>query len=262
MDKEDLIKLGSKTAKDGFKNELFVVETFNEWKTNKLAQEWLTKMNYTLKDIEYVKAIKIKGSYKADIQIQIKITIKLKEEIDCQNIQVKLVSNSNGFNQIDKRWLKKYQELWGIPQDVYELLQYYTGELKPYRKDTRDERRMFAHELSEREQKLILDFLNKNKTLIISDILKGRGQFSTEWMLVVLKSKDNNVDIKWALEPINYVLNYFGNSDVGITKQGNFKIGRITMQRKGGDNGRETAHMLQFKINPALLIKDKSNDQN
>jgi R.HinP1I restriction endonuclease len=27
------------------------------------------------------------------------------------------------------------------------------------------------------------------------------------------------------------------------------------MQRKGGDGGRETARMLQFKINPALLFK-------
>ena len=40
-----------------------------------------------------------------------------------------------------------------------------------------------------------------------------------------------------------------------ITKQGNLKIGRITMQRKGGDGGRETAKMLQFKINPALLLE-------
>ncbi|MBX7261288.1 MAG: hypothetical protein K1X26_06545 [Chitinophagales bacterium] len=27
------------------------------------------------------------------------------------------------------------------------------------------------------------------------------------------------------------------------------------MQRKGGDNGRETAKMLQFKINPAELFE-------
>ena len=27
------------------------------------------------------------------------------------------------------------------------------------------------------------------------------------------------------------------------------------MQRKGGDNGRKTAQMLQFKINPAELLK-------
>ena len=31
----------------------------------------------------------------------------------------------------------------------------------------------------------------------------------------------------------------------------------ITMQRKGGDNGRETAKMLQFKINPVQLFDAK-----
>lgn len=45
-----------------------------------------------------------------------------------------------------------------------------------------------------------------------------------------------------------------GNGIIKITKQGNFKIGKITMQRKGGDNGRNTANMLQFKINPAELF--------
>ncbi len=34
-------------------------------------------------------------------------------------------------------------------------------------------------------------------------------------------------------------------------------FGRITMQRKGGDGGRDTAKMLQFKINPALLFDAK-----
>jgi hypothetical protein len=29
------------------------------------------------------------------------------------------------------------------------------------------------------------------------------------------------------------------------------------VQRKGGDGGRETAKMLQFKINPALLFEAK-----
>ena len=32
----------------------------------------------------------------------------------------------------------------------------------------------------------------------------------------------------------------------------------ITMQRKSGDNGRETAKMLQFKINPAELFDIKN----
>lgn len=53
---------------------------------------------------------------------------------------------------------------------------------------------------------------------------------------------------------MNVCLNYFGNDEIIITKQGNFRIGKITMQRKGGDGGRDTAKMLQFKINPAELF--------
>ena len=112
---------------------------------------------------------------------------------------------------------------------------------------------MFANELTESEQQLLLNFFNDNKTLIISDILKGRGKLSAEWMLVILKLK-NAENIKWALEPINKVLNHFGNGEILITPRGSFKIGKITVQRKGGDNGRESANMLQFKINPAELV--------
>jgi hypothetical protein len=71
-------------------------------------------------------------------------------------------------------------------------------------------------------------------------------------MLVILKIKEE--ELKWALKPINFCLNLFGNGEVCITKQGSIKIGNITVQRKGGDNGRKTAQMLQFKINPCLLF--------
>jgi len=70
-------------------------------------------------------------------------------------------------------------------------------------------------------------------------------------MLVVLKSKGNN---KWILKDINQVMNFFATGEVKITPRGSLKIGRITMQRKGGDAGRETAKMLQFKINPVKLF--------
>ena len=87
--------------------------------------------------------------------------------------------------------------------------------------------------------------------MIVSDILKGRGKFSAEWMLVILKV---GTTLKWELEPINYVLNFFGNGEVSMTPRGSISIGKITVQRKGGDGGRDTANMLQFKINPAELI--------
>lgn len=243
---------GSKTAKDGFKNEDFVIQCFNDWKNNNLAQDWLKEMEYNLNDIEYVEANKVKGSFKADIQVEIRITIKLKSLTDVQNLQVKLVSNPQGFNQIDKRWVKNYEEMWKIPKNILTILKYFTGEKSPYIKNPKDTRRMFAHELSKQDQESLLNFLENNKTLIVSDILKGRGKFAAEWMLVILKIKDKK--IKWALKPINFVLNHFGNGNVEITPRGSFKIGKITMQRKGGDGGRETANMLQFKINPCEIL--------
>jgi len=252
-DKEILINRGSVTAKNGFKNEDFTIEEFNNWQTSQLARLWLEAMSYDLAEIESVRAAKVKGSYKADIQVEIKIEIKLKSLTDIQNLQVKLVSNPKGFNQIDKRWLKSYDELWSIPSNVYELLQYFTGEKLPKISNPRDDRRMFADEFSGEEQQLLLNFFNDNKTLIVNDILKGRGKFAAEWMLVILRLDDTGT-IQWALEPINKVLNHFGNGEISITPKGSFKIGNITIQRKGGDGGRPTANMLQFKINPAELI--------
>jgi hypothetical protein len=242
--------LGSQTAKNGFLNEDDIVLKFNSWQTDEDSQKWLLIMEYQLNEIEYVKAVKLSG-YKTDVQVQ--VTIKLKEAIDAQNLQVKLVSNPKGFNQIDKRWVDKYAEMWDIPTEIISILKRYTGEILPSIKDPKDNRRMFANEFTLKEQKNILNFINKNKSLIVSDILKGRGQFAAEWMLVAQKVEENS---RWVLRPMNFCLNHFGNGDVEITERGNFKIGRITMQRKGGDNGRNTAKMLQFKINPAELFED------
>ncbi|MBQ6443240.1 MAG: hypothetical protein IJJ11_01005 [Methanosphaera sp.] len=57
------------------------------------------------------------------------------------------------------------------------------------------------------------------------------------------------------MQPINKVINYYSKGEVFITPKGNLKIGKISMQRKGGDNGKKSANMLQFKINPAKLFE-------
>jgi len=243
------LERGSQTAKNGFRNEDDIVRKFNDWKNDKDAQVCLIIMKYKLSEIEYVEAIKIFG-YKTDVQVQ--VTIKLKKAIDVENLQVKLVSNPKGFNQIDKRWVDKYAEMWDIPRQIVSILNRYTGDEKPSIKKPKDKRRMFANEFTEVEQKAILRWLSKNQSLIVSDILKGRGKFAAEWMLVAQKVEKN---AKWILKPMNFCMNYFGNGKIEITNRGNFKIGRITMQRKGGDGGRETAKMLQFKINPAELFE-------
>lgn len=253
MNKKELIKLGSQTAKSGFQNERDVIDHFNNWQKDEVAKKWLNVMGYNISDIEYLEATKVRGHYKADIQVRVKIIIKLKFQEDLQNLQVKLVSNSYGFNQIDKRWVNKYVELWNIPKDITKLLKLFTGEIKPTRKKLKDPRRMFLDEMSKEDLEKIINFFESKKILVISDVLKGRGEFSADWMLVMLKV---NNETKWALKSINEVLQIFGNGNVMPTKEYSLWIGRIKMQRKGGDNGRETAKMLQFKINPVELFND------
>lgn len=65
--------------------------------------------------------------------------------------------------------------------------------------------------------------------------------------------RKNKTSIKWVLKPINEVINFY-SGNVEFSPQGNLKIGKITMQRKGGDAGRDTSKMLQFKINPCELL--------
>ena len=251
MNRDELIKLGSRTAKRGFKTEKDIANKFNNWRTDEDAQQWLTIMGYDLKEIEKVKAIIITGSHKTDVQVQ--ITIYLKEAIAIENLSIKLVSNPQGFNQVDKRWIDKYVEMWSIPENITTALKLFTGELRPTRENLRDQRRMFLDEMDAQTQKLVVDFFSENKILIVSDILKGSDEFPADWMLVVLKKKKGNPE--WVLKHINHVLNTFGSGDVRITDRGSLRIGKITMQRKGGNGGRDTSKMLQFKINPVEMFR-------
>lgn len=245
----DYSLLGSETAKNGFKNERDIVEKFNEWKNDDDAKKWLIIMGYSLSEIESVKAYIIHQS-KTDVQVI--IHVKLKEYEDVQNLQVKLVSGEGrGYNQIDKRWVDKYKELWQMDEDVVEILKHYTGELPPTVKKPRDKRRMFIDEFSDEKKVRLLKFFEDNKVMILTDIFKGRGRMSAEWMLVAQKMDSN---ARWVLKPMNVVMNYFGKGNVEISNRGNISIGRITVQRKGGDGGRKTACMLQFKISPAELF--------
>lgn len=244
----NLVQKGSQTAKNGFKNEQDICDKFNNWQLDKEARQWLEIMHYDLDKIDYVNAVVLHG-YKADVNLQVQI--RLKQAIDTENIQIKLVSNKKGFNQVDKRWLSHYREMWNIPEDVYHLLQHYTGEILPYKNVVRDARRMFVDEFTIEEQNLLLEWFQDNKMLVISDIIKGRGQFCAEWVLVAQKLQNN---ARWILVNINEALQHYSEGEVKVSPRGSIYIGRITVQRKGGDNGRDTANMLQFKLDPTQLF--------
>lgn len=207
-------------------------------------------MGYDLEKVEYVKAIKWPKWTKTDVHVQIKIIIKLQDQIDIQNISAKLVSNESGFNQIDKRWVADYNKLWNIPKTVFDTLEHFCWMKKPYISNVRDTRRMFLDEIWEQERHELIDFFYKNKIMIVSDIIRWRWEFCVEWMLVIRKYWD----YEWVLKPINEVMNYFWTWEVRVTGKGSLKIWKIWMQRKWWDSWRHTANMLQFKLDPTELF--------
>jgi hypothetical protein len=239
------VELGSQTAKNGFKNEDDVKAKFVNWRSDPDAQSWLGVIGYKLSAIDSISVTKPHGE-KADIEV----TIKTKSSAKTEGISIKLVSSPNGFNQIDKRWRSHYAAMWKMPVDVQSALKLFVGETPPV-KHSRSLDRMFLNELNEDSQKAVIKFFESHKAEIVSDLFQGGGPHAAGWIMVAFKATSNT---RWTLKRVEDVIKFYSDGPVAITSGGNLKIGRITMQRKGGDGGRDTAKMLQFKINPAPLM--------
>jgi hypothetical protein len=148
--------------------------------------------------------------------------------------------------------------MWGFDDDITCWLKIFTGENNPksFIKLTckiklRDKRRLFLDEMPEDIRNKILDFFKENKIIVVSDILKGRGGLSANWMLVTRYNKDEDTTT-WTLKDINSAMNFFGRGDVKISPRGSLYMGKITMQRKGGT---PDPTKLQFKIKPCQLFE-------
>jgi hypothetical protein len=248
MKKSELINLGSITARSGFENERDVAIMFEHWDEYPIAKSWLQLLGIDPNMIEGIKT-KIISGQKTDVQVL--VNLKNNPNVIKRNLQVKLVTNESGFNQVDKRWVDNYVILFGIPPKIAKLLKLYTGEIKPIIKNPRDSRRMFMDEFPLEDQKIILDFFRKNKNRILQLILAGEGEFAADFMMVVRKTGRKYESI---ICPMEQVLSHYGSQEVVITKRGNLSVGKIGMQRKGGDNGRKSAQMLQFKADPTQLF--------
>jgi hypothetical protein len=271
-------ELGSKTAKGGFTNEKDICKKFNNWKKDQEAQEWLKIMGYNIKKLNSVKAIQIPvrikkndlSKFKVDereyekfikfkkADVQIRIIIKIGNIFKIENLSLKKANSDADYNQIDKRTVNAYQKMWGFDNEIALWLKLFTGEILPktQRKligkiKLQDNRRLFLNEIPNTILKKIIHFIDKNKILIVSDIIKGRGGLSAGWVLVTrLNKQEKTTD--WMLKDINTTMNFFGTGDVKISPRGSLYIGKITMQRKGGT---PDPTKLQFKIKPCQLFK-------
>lgn len=261
-------QLGSMTAKGGFDNEKSVVDKFNHYQNDQDAQYWLSLMGYSCESIQQLHAVQIPTRLnkknmanfgisqeqfdftqkykKADIQIQ--LTIMVNDVIYRENISLKKADLSANFNQIDKRAVNTYQQMWGFDDNIATTLKKFTGEITPSEQEQislKDKRRWYLNELPANDVENLLTFLNTNKYLIISDIIKGRGMLSAEWFLVSRFNDDNTID--YCLKNVNEVINFYAQGIVQISPKGSLIIGKLTAQRKGGTPDPTS---LQFKIKP------------
>ena len=247
-------QIGSTTAKGGFANERAIAKKFNNWKKDVQAQLWLKIMGYDVNKLDSVEAV-IVPRQKTDIQV--KIIIVTGKIIKVENLSLKKANSDANFNQVDKRWVDSYQEMWKFDDEIARGLKLFTGEIaaaKNIISKLRDKRRMYLDELPENLRNKIINFFKDNKILVITDVLKGRGPLSADWMMVTMYDKKYHTTT-FTLKDINTAMNFFGSGDVTISPKGSIYIGRVTMMRKGGDAGRKTAQMLQFKINPCELFQ-------
>ncbi len=273
-------RLGSETARGGFRNEKDIVHKFNNWRNDLEAQEWLQIMGYKLEFLEKVTAVVIpnrisqtaintyhlssQSDYnelvkfkKADAQVQ--LVVIFKDIIKTENISIKKANLNANYNQIDKRSVNTYQEIWGFDDEIANWLKLFTGETQPIYSDLYNssmvlrepEKRMYISEMPRGISKKIISFFEQNKILVISDILKGRGGLSADWILVTKHDvMENQTD--WVLVDINEAMNFYGQGDVEISPRGSIKIGRITLQRKGGTPDPTS---MQFKFSPCDLFE-------
>lgn len=176
------VSSGSLIAKNGFKNEDEVINKFNNWRNDINTKDWIRIMGYDINQIQELTVVKghkiinndIKitrsGPPKADIQIR----IMAKNDTFVENLQIKLISNKTGFNQVDKRFISKYSELWNIPSNMQFLLKKFTGEILPDIENPKNKKRMFIYEFKKKEQLEILNFFNSNRKIIMNSIFKGQ----------------------------------------------------------------------------------------
>lgn len=272
-------EIGSYTAKGGFANEKEICKKFNNWRKDGEAQIWLKIMGYEINSIDSVKAILIPTRIKKEdaenlgfregfeelmkfkkADAQIKVIITIGKIVKVENLSLKKANSDADYNQVDKRWVDSYKEIWKFDDEIAFGLKLFTGEVNPYchpeiirSRTLRDKRRMFLDELPENLRDKIINFFRENKILVVSDILKGRGGLSANWMLVTRYNKNDDTTT-WILRDINTVMNFFGSGEVKMSPKGSLYIGRITMQRKGGT---PDPTKLQFKIKPCELFEVK-----
>lgn len=245
MDANERKILGSETAKSGFKFEKVVETALLNFRKDSLGKDLLIETGINLENIKDIEKLPKKNNEKSDVRV----LIKLKNKDVIFNISCKSYGDAS-FNQIDKRPIDKYAEIFNFPAVVTVALKKFTGEI-----NDGINKRKFFDQLLEEERKYILEYFRKISKEVIELLFIGNGSNKINW--VVLRKKENtNEKEKINILPISFCIDW-ANGEVKESKihRGHistFSIGKIKAQRKGGT---PDPNSLQFKFSPGDLHK-------
>ena len=161
-------------------------------------------------------------------------------------ISLKCCKNfDTAFNQIKRCSVARFKEEFVVPDDVIDILYKYTE----------DKKKLLAGNYSPKELNRLLEFLNENRRPLLTSAFTGKDKKpKANWLLIHEWKFPNwrrNIAKKASSQLISMqkVLNLFDGFEVSYTKRGTITFGAgVTLQRKGGDNGKDSANDLQFKL--------------
>ncbi len=68
---------------------------------------------------------------KTDVQVQIRLIIRVNNAIKVENLSLKKANSDADYNQVDKRWVEFYKKMWHFDDGIALALKLFTGEVNP-----------------------------------------------------------------------------------------------------------------------------------
>lgn len=175
------------------------------------------------------------------------------EEKEYAFISLKCCKNfATAFNQIKRCSLDKFQDEFGVDEEVIAVLKKYTAKKK----------KLLPENYSAKELNCLLKFLNRMQQALLSSAFAGQdNRPKANWLLLHQWTPPNwrlNIGKKTSssLVSMTKILTKLQGVEVTYSKRGTITFGAgVTLQRKGGDNGKKSANDLQFKLRIKQLLE-------
>ena len=244
--KVKLSYIKSKTAKNGYKEEELVAKDLN----NKLIKKKFSPMLGN----NYNGCKRIKGKHKCDVG----------SDDNILNVQVKKYSY-NIFQQLDRHYISYFIEnipkLNEVSQILKDLCEYPLLPNGTHVDKSKKIKKLCNSNYSQEKLDKLLDLFNTCKKQILEYAFYGVNLEKQPEFLVGVEYKKNKRD-KIVLFKIEDIIKYLEKLNFKISPTKTCIIlgdkSTISLQRKGGDNGKKTSNHLQIKIKLSNLI-DKVN---